>query len=141
MSLFGKSTCRRAVPGYRHLAGVITADRLSSARLCLVPLTVADAAEMVPVLSGAALYAFTGGSPPGLGELRARYTRQAAGHSPDARVIPVDLRLAHRQARPDSSATTCYRRPRTSPIQQPPSKPAATLRLRLASNGRSAARQ
>src|SRR5215470_14563472 len=63
----------------------MTTGRLSSARLRLVPVTVADAAEMVPVLSGAALYAFTGGAPPGLDELRARYARQAAGRSPDGR--------------------------------------------------------
>ena len=55
---------------------------LSSARLRLVPVTVSDAGEMVHVLSGAALYAITGGSPPGLDELRARYARQAAGRSP-----------------------------------------------------------
>jgi len=58
---------------------------LSSARLRLVPVTVSDAGEMVHVLSGAALYAFTGGSPPGLDELRARYARQAGGRSPDGR--------------------------------------------------------
>ena len=58
---------------------------LSSARLRLVPVTVADAGEMVHVLSGAALYAITGGSPPGLDELRARYARQAGGRSPDGR--------------------------------------------------------
>jgi RimJ/RimL family protein N-acetyltransferase len=40
---------------------------------------------MVGVLSGAALYTFTGGSPPGLGELRARYARLATGRSPDGR--------------------------------------------------------
>ncbi len=45
----------------------------------------ADAAEMVGVLSTAALYAFTGGALPGLDELRARYERQAAGRSPDGR--------------------------------------------------------
>jgi RimJ/RimL family protein N-acetyltransferase len=58
-------------------------DRISSARLRLVPLTVADAAEMVGVLSGDALYAYTGGTPPGLDELRARYAGQAARRSPD----------------------------------------------------------
>ena len=61
----------------------MTTDQLRSARLRLVPLTVADAAEMAGVLSGAALYEFTGGTPPGVGELRARYARQAAGRSPD----------------------------------------------------------
>ena len=67
-------------PGYR---GTMTTDPISSPRLRLVPLTVADAAEMAGVLSGDALYAFTGGSPPGLDELRSRYARQAAGRSPD----------------------------------------------------------
>ena len=38
---------------------------------------------MVRVLSGAALYTFTGGSPPGLDELRARYAGLATGRSPD----------------------------------------------------------
>ena len=60
-------------------------DQVSSARLRLVPLTVTDAADMVDVLSGEALYAYTGGAPPGVGELRARYARQVAGRSPDGR--------------------------------------------------------
>jgi RimJ/RimL family protein N-acetyltransferase len=63
----------------------VSADRIVCARVGLVPLTVADAGEMVRVLSGAALYAFTGGSPPALDELRARYAWQAAGRSPDGR--------------------------------------------------------
>ena len=63
----------------------MTSDRIRSARLWLVPLAVSDADEMVGVLSGAALYTFTGGSPPGLGELRARYARLATGRSPDGR--------------------------------------------------------
>src|SRR5579864_7420094 len=63
----------------------MTADQIVTARLRLVPLAVADAAEMVGVLSGGALYAYTGGAPPGLDELRARYARQAAGRSPDGR--------------------------------------------------------
>jgi RimJ/RimL family protein N-acetyltransferase len=72
------------VPGRSRCAGeAITTGELSSARLRLVPVNVADAGEMVHVLSGAALYAFTGGSPPGLDELRARYAGQAAGRSPD----------------------------------------------------------
>ncbi len=49
----------------------------------LSPLTVADAGEMVGVLAGAGLYAFTGGRPPTLAELRATYSRQAAGGSAD----------------------------------------------------------
>ena len=38
---------------------------------------------MVAVLSDPALYEFTGGEPPTLDELRARYERQLVGHSPD----------------------------------------------------------
>lgn len=38
---------------------------------------------MVDVLADPALYEFTGGEAPSLGELRARYTRQSAGHSGD----------------------------------------------------------
>jgi len=63
----------------------VTTDRIRSARLSLVPLAAADADEMVGVLSGDALYTFTGGSPPSLGELRARYAQLAAGRSPDGR--------------------------------------------------------
>jgi RimJ/RimL family protein N-acetyltransferase len=55
---------------------------LVTARLELVPLTAADAGEMVGVLSAPALYTFTSGSPPAPGELRARYARLELGHSP-----------------------------------------------------------
>ena len=52
---------------------------LVTTRLVLEPLTVGHAAEMVQVLSSPALYAVTGGDPPSLAELRARYSRQVAG--------------------------------------------------------------
>ncbi|MET9342354.1 GNAT family N-acetyltransferase [Nonomuraea sp. NPDC003804] len=52
-------------------------------RVSLTPLTVADADEMVDVLSGDDLYAFIGGSAPTLDGLRALYTRQVVGRSPD----------------------------------------------------------
>jgi RimJ/RimL family protein N-acetyltransferase len=75
-----------AVAGPGPVAGGRTAaDRICAARICLVPLAVADAGEMVRVLSGKDLYAFVGGSPPTVDELRARYAGQAAGHSPDGR--------------------------------------------------------
>jgi hypothetical protein len=61
----------------------VTSYQIRSGRLSLTPLAVADADEMVGVLSGAALYTFTGGSPPSLGELRARYEGLAGGRSPD----------------------------------------------------------
>ncbi|GAA2672831.1 GNAT family N-acetyltransferase [Nonomuraea recticatena] len=56
---------------------------MSEDRISLTPLTVADADEMVDVLSGERLYTFTGGSAPTLEGLRARYTRQVTGRSPD----------------------------------------------------------
>ena len=57
----------------------------STARLTLVPLAEGDADEMAGVLSGAALYEFTGGSPPSVAELRVHYARLAPGRSPDGR--------------------------------------------------------
>ena len=41
------------------------------------------AEEMAPLLDDARLFAFTGGRPATLAELRARYARQATGRSPD----------------------------------------------------------
>ena len=52
-------------------------------RVRLEPLTVEHAAAMVTVLADPGLYEFTGGMPPTLDELTARYTRQSAGRSPD----------------------------------------------------------
>jgi RimJ/RimL family protein N-acetyltransferase len=56
---------------------------LRTARLRLEPLDARHAEEMAPLLADPRLYAFTGGRPPTLAELRARYARQAAGRSPD----------------------------------------------------------
>ena len=58
-------------------------EPLRRERLRLEPLTVDHAAAMVAVLADAALYSFTGGSPPTLEELTRRYSRQSVGHSPD----------------------------------------------------------
>lgn len=63
----------------------IAAEPIRTARLTLVPLTAAHADEMSGVLADPALYAFTGGTPPSLAELRARYERWSAG-SPDPAV-------------------------------------------------------
>lgn len=59
------------------------ADRIRTARLELVPLAVSDAEEMVGVLGDERLYALTGGRPPTLAELRARYAQLVVGRSPD----------------------------------------------------------
>ena len=48
-------------------------------RLSLDDLRVDDAEAMVDVLSAPAIYQFTGGTPPSLPELRARYEAQVAG--------------------------------------------------------------
>ena len=48
-------------------------------RLSLDDLRVDDAEAMVEVLSAPAIYRFTGGAPPSLPELRARYEAQVAG--------------------------------------------------------------
>jgi RimJ/RimL family protein N-acetyltransferase len=61
----------------------IDAPRLQTLRLALEPLRLDHAEEMVSVLADERLYAFTGGTPPALDELRERYLRQAAGRSPD----------------------------------------------------------
>ena len=58
---------------------------LVTARLRLVPLRIEDAAEMVHVLGDPELYAFTGGGPPSVDDLRDRYRYQVVGWSPDGR--------------------------------------------------------
>lgn len=61
------------------------ADRptLTTSRLELSPLEIADAAEMVDVLGGTGLYEFTGGRAPTLDELEVRYSRQVVGGPAD----------------------------------------------------------
>jgi RimJ/RimL family protein N-acetyltransferase len=56
---------------------------LLTARYALEPLVVGHAREMVGVLADPALYRYTGGEPPTLDVLRARFAGQAAGRSPD----------------------------------------------------------
>ncbi|MFF1817722.1 GNAT family N-acetyltransferase [Kribbella sp. NPDC058245] len=55
------------------------AEPFSTARLSLLPLEPRYAAEMTAVLADPALYAFTGGEPPTVAALGARYERQVAG--------------------------------------------------------------
>src|SRR5947209_3337121 len=63
--------------------GELGAPLLTTTRLRLEPLRPGHADEMAPLLADAPLYEFTGGTPPSLDELRARYQRQVVGHSPD----------------------------------------------------------
>lgn len=69
---------------------------LVTARLRLTPLDPADAPTMVAVLADPDLYAFTGGEPPTLGELDARYLAQVAGpqEADDERWLNWIVRLA-----------------------------------------------
>lgn len=66
-----------------HCCDWPAAQRIDTSHLVLEPLRVAHADEMVSVLGDAGLYEHTGGEPPGLQELRARFARQAAGRSSD----------------------------------------------------------
>jgi RimJ/RimL family protein N-acetyltransferase len=59
------------------------AQPLVTARLALEPLRPEHARELAPMLDDPALHAFTGGAPETEDALRARFTRQAAGTSPD----------------------------------------------------------
>ncbi len=56
---------------------------LTTGRLRLEPLRLDHADEMVDVLADPTLYAFTGGEPPTLDELRLRHQWQIRGRSPD----------------------------------------------------------
>jgi RimJ/RimL family protein N-acetyltransferase len=68
-----------------------------TARLDLVPLRPGHAAEMAAVLADPALYAFTGGSPPTVDELRSRYQWWAEG-SPDPAVTWCNWVIRLREA-------------------------------------------
>ena len=54
-------------------------ETISTGRLTLTPLTVADADAMTAVLADPALYEVIGGEPPTVADLRRRYTAQVAG--------------------------------------------------------------
>jgi RimJ/RimL family protein N-acetyltransferase len=60
------------------------AQALTTPRLVLEPLRADHARELAPLLADPALHAFTGDEPATEAQLHARYTRQAAGQSPDA---------------------------------------------------------
>lgn len=59
------------------------AEPIEADRVTLTPLGVGDAEEMAAVLAAPELYTFTGGTPPTVDDLRARYRRQVVGCSPD----------------------------------------------------------
>ena len=73
----------RAWAGVTAAAPWPRAEALTTPRLVLEPLRPEHARELAPILADPALHAFTGGEPAGESDLRARFTRQAAGHSPD----------------------------------------------------------
>ena len=61
----------------------IAAQVVQGPRLELEPLRPDHADEMAPLLDDTGLHEFIGGEPATLDDLRARYTRQAVGRSPD----------------------------------------------------------
>lgn len=70
-------------------------EAITTERLVLTPLDSADAIEMVHVLADPALYRFTGGEPPTLDALQARYRFQEAGSTdPRERWLNWIVRLA-----------------------------------------------
>jgi RimJ/RimL family protein N-acetyltransferase len=62
-----------------HITAATPTPSLETPRLRLDPLRQSDASEMVGVLGDEALYEFTGGEPPTLEALEARYRAQVAG--------------------------------------------------------------
>jgi RimJ/RimL family protein N-acetyltransferase len=62
---------------------MLRAERLTTPRLVLEPLRPEHATELAPALDDPALHAFIGGAPSTDEELRERYSRLAAGRSPD----------------------------------------------------------
>lgn len=58
---------------------MLVTESITTSRLNLTPLDLADAAEMVGVPSDPALYTFTGGMPPTHAQLEDLYQRQSAG--------------------------------------------------------------
>jgi RimJ/RimL family protein N-acetyltransferase len=75
----------------------IDAPALQTSRLALEPLRVDHAEEMAPLLADAELYAFTGGTPPTLSELRVRYAGQVTGRSPDGLERWLNWIVRHRE--------------------------------------------
>ena len=73
----------RARTGVTAAAPWPRAEALTTQRLVLEPLRPDHARELAPVLADPALHAFIGGEPASEAELRERFTRQAAGRSPD----------------------------------------------------------
>jgi RimJ/RimL family protein N-acetyltransferase len=68
----------------RTVAVRLGIEALTSDRLTLEPLSVDHAAAMVDVLADPALYTFTGGEPPSLDTLTARYRSQLRGPADDS---------------------------------------------------------
>ena len=86
----GRGARAAAEPAWDRRAGEPASARVTEPapstivtdRLTLTPLVVDDANAMVDVLSDARMYEFTGGRPPDLAALRARYEQMAVGRSP-----------------------------------------------------------
>ena len=62
---------------------LLRAETIETPRLLMTPLRVDDAEAMLDVLADVRMYEFTGGEPPTLARLRARYEVLAGGRSPD----------------------------------------------------------
>jgi RimJ/RimL family protein N-acetyltransferase len=93
------------------------ATYLKSPRLDLEPIRADHADEAHPWLSDDRIHAFTGGTPPSLEELRARFARQAAGHSPDGMEGWLNWMVRHRTGRMVGSVQATLTRGRAGVLQ------------------------
>lgn len=72
------------------------AEAIDTARLTLEPLRPDHAAELAPLLDDTGLHRYIDGRPATLAELRARFTRQSAGRSPDGQQGWLNWIVRHR---------------------------------------------
>jgi RimJ/RimL family protein N-acetyltransferase len=83
---------------------------LTTERLALTPLVLADAEEMADVLADPALGEFTGDEPPGHAELRRRYAILETRHEPGGQALWLNW-IVRRAGRPIGSVQATVRGP------------------------------
>ena len=91
-----------------------------TSRLTAEPIVPAHAAAMHVILSDPAMYSFTGGQPPSLDDLSARYELLASRHSPDGAQIWCNWALRER-----ATGELVGVMQATLPAEGPPSRTAA----------------
>ncbi len=82
----------------------LVAEPITTARLHLDPLAVADVDEMMSVYGDVRMFEFTGGEPPTRDGLQRRYEALVAGHSPDGSESWLNWIVRHRDGSPAMGA-------------------------------------